>query len=82
MIVSNRQIRVMGSLGDFLQSIEKLFLVLPINAAIAERSTQFSSRFPKDPSDRIIAATALVHGMPLVTADVQIRASGEVPTIW
>jgi PIN domain nuclease of toxin-antitoxin system len=67
---------------DFLSTVEQVFRVLPITAAVAERSVQFSSRFPKDPSDRIIAATAIVHGMPLITADGQIRESGEVPCIW
>jgi predicted nucleic acid-binding protein len=34
-----------------------------------------------DLPDRIIAATALALGVPLVTADRQIRASG-IETIW
>jgi PIN domain nuclease of toxin-antitoxin system len=66
----------------FLLEVEQIFRVLPINAAIAERSIQFSPRFPKDPSDRIIAATAIVHGLPLITADEKILESGEVPCIW
>ncbi len=55
--------------------------VLPITPEIAEKSVQFSSRFPKDPTDRLIAATALVHGFKLVTADKLVRKSGEVPCI-
>lgn len=35
-----------------------------------------------DPCDRLIVATALVLGYPLVTADERIRASGAVTTIW
>jgi predicted nucleic acid-binding protein len=31
--------------------------------------------------DRIIAATALHLGLPLVTRDLRIQASG-IPTIW
>ena len=67
---------------EFLETVCKFFKVLPITPAIAERSVQFSRDFPKDPSDRIIAATALVHGYKLVTADEAIRKSGEVPCIW
>ena len=67
---------------DFLQEVERHFRVLPISAAIAERSMLFSPRYPKDPSDRIIGATALVHSLLLVTADEEIRASGEVPCLW
>jgi PIN domain nuclease of toxin-antitoxin system len=34
------------------------------------------------PADRIIAATALVEDIPLLTADREIRRSRAVPTIW
>jgi PIN domain nuclease of toxin-antitoxin system len=39
-------------------------------------------KFPQDPSDRLIAATAMVEGMSLVTADLRIRQSKVVETIW
>jgi len=32
--------------------------------------------------DRLIAATAMVEGMPLVTSDARIQDSGVVTTIW
>lgn len=35
-----------------------------------------------DPVDRLIVATALVHGASLVTADEAIRASKLVRCIW
>ena len=42
-------------------------------------------RIPRDVvpdlPDRIIAATALTHNLPLVTADHRIRAAS-IPTIW
>ena len=82
MIVNRGQVRVKVSLLDFLQSVEKNFLILPITSAIAARSVLFSRAFPRDPSDRIIAATALVHNAPLITADKLIHQSGEVPCIW
>jgi PIN domain nuclease of toxin-antitoxin system len=38
--------------------------------------------YPNDPADRIIGATALVEGLPLLTADREIRRSKSVQTIW
>jgi predicted nucleic acid-binding protein len=35
--------------------------------------------YPKDPADRIIAATAMVEGLPLLTADREIRRSRATP---
>ena len=76
------RIEVQGTLREFLLTIERNFAVLPITAAVAERSTLFSASYPKDPADRIIGATALANGIELITADKAIRASGEVPCIW
>jgi len=39
-------------------------------------------QFPKDPADRLIAATAMVEGIALVTADLRIRRSKAVETVW
>lgn len=69
-------------LTAYLRYLETTFIVLPITAAIAERSTLFGRGYPSDPTDRLIGATALVHGLQLVTADRGIIASGEVDCIW
>lgn len=36
----------------------------------------------RDPADRVIVATALLRGTPLVTADDQIQRFGGVRWIW
>ncbi|MBI1356956.1 MAG: PIN domain-containing protein [Acidobacteria bacterium] len=54
-------------------------VVHPLTGAVAADAVQLSDRFPKDPGDRIIAATARVHGLTLLTADWAIRKSDEVP---
>jgi PIN domain nuclease of toxin-antitoxin system len=59
-----------------------VFNVLPITAAIAARSIQFSDSYSKDPTDHIIGATAIIHNARLITADENIRASGEVDCVW
>ena len=82
MAISRGRLTIYTSMGDFLRTVERTFTVLPITGAIAERAVMFSDKFPKDPSDRIIAATAIVHGLKLVTSDSKIRKSNEVQCIW
>lgn len=36
----------------------------------------------RNPADCLIAATALTHGVPLVTKDERIQRRGVVATIW
>jgi PIN domain nuclease of toxin-antitoxin system len=82
MLVSRNKVELDVSIFEFLADVERLFVVLPMTARIAEKSVRFSDSYPKDPSDRVIGATALVHGFRLITADEAIRRSGEVPCLW
>ncbi len=72
----------MGPMREFLESVERTFTVLPVTAKVAEQASLLSELYPKDPTDRVIDATALVHGMELITRDVRIRALVEVPCVW
>jgi PIN domain nuclease of toxin-antitoxin system len=56
--------------------------VREITPVIAALSTQFPDDFPRDPADRLIAATARADGLTLVTKDERIRASALVRTVW
>ena len=56
--------------------------VLPLTVDIAIESENFGEAFPADPADRLIAATARVHGLTLITADAAIRKSRAVRTLW
>jgi PIN domain nuclease of toxin-antitoxin system len=81
-LATRGRISVGSPLATYLRFIESLFLVLPISGDIADQSVRFGSSFPKDPADRLIGATAVVHGATLVTKDRLIRASGEVRCVW
>ncbi len=70
------------SVVGLLSEVERTFTILPVTASIAKRAIDFSERYPRDPMDRIIGATALNHRLDLLTRDVQITASGEVPCLW
>jgi PIN domain nuclease of toxin-antitoxin system len=81
--LSNKgRIRLNISLESFLHEVESRFVILPITGRACVRALGLPAAYPKDPADRIIAATALVEGLPLLTADREIRRSRAVPTIW
>jgi PIN domain nuclease of toxin-antitoxin system len=58
-------------------------IVLPVDADIAIAGAQIPrDDFPGDPADRMIYATARVHGIPLVTKDRALRAFDPRGTVW
>ena len=46
------------SLGSFLSEVERRLVVLPMNGHICVRAFALPSTYPRDPADRVIAATA------------------------
>jgi PIN domain nuclease of toxin-antitoxin system len=56
--------------------------VKEITIDTAAVAAHLPASFPADPFDRLIAATAMVERMALVTSDERIRRSGVVKTIW
>jgi PIN domain nuclease of toxin-antitoxin system len=81
-IESKGRIKLNASLETFLSEVEARFVVLPITGRVCVRAMGFPAAYPKDPADRIIGATALVEGVPLLTADVDIQRSKALRTIW
>ena len=73
-----------GTVRTFLDEMVQTpgLTVLEIRAEVAALAAQFPADFPGDPADRLIAATARAHRIPLVTSDERIQASPVVETIW
>jgi len=80
MLADRGRITVPQGLAGFLDELESnsRLEVLPITGAIALEAVRLGTSFPTDPADRLIAATARVHGHTLVTADRRVRQSGVV----
>ena len=61
---------------DVVRALSRLH-VWPIDLAVARASTRLD--FKSDPADELIAATSVVHGVPLLTRDRVMRGSKMVP---
>lgn len=57
-------------------------VVKEITPAVATLAMHWPADFPRDPADRLIAATARAEGFPLVTKDARLRASRLLETVW
>lgn len=72
---------IFKELVDSLLNADTAPTVVPMSLDIACALSEISKRAVPDMPDRIIAATALHLGLPLVTRDRKIQAS-QIETIW
>ncbi|WP_337287840.1 type II toxin-antitoxin system VapC family toxin [Candidatus Methylomirabilis sp.] len=70
--------------ADWVAKSEALPFVhfVPVDNTIALKSVQLPDSLHSDPADRIIIATALTLGFPLVTRDERIARYPHIRTIW
>lgn len=61
---------------EVLRMLSRIY-VWPIDLAVALASTRLD--FRSDPADEIIAATSVIHNVPLVTRDEVMKGSRLVP---
>jgi PIN domain nuclease of toxin-antitoxin system len=82
-LVAKNRVLVPRPVDLWLEELESdpMVAVFPINAKIATEAARLGAGFHKDPADRLIVATALVHGISLMTADGRIRQWGQVPIL-
>lgn len=78
------KIRSAGPLRSWLADLVEpsALKIQPLSPEICLTGAELPLAFPSDPADRLITATAIVLGCPLVTADERIRAANVVETIW
>jgi PIN domain nuclease of toxin-antitoxin system len=81
-LAHHQRILVVGSVESFVRETVARVILRPVTAEIAALAVRLPEQFPRDPADRLIASTAMVEGMPLVTADMRIRQSKVVDTVW
>lgn len=84
MLFHKKRLIVDTNYTSFIQLIQEAFHlnILPITPVIAELSVTIGKEINSDPADRLICATSIIHGAPLITADENLRASQMLQTIW
>lgn len=81
-LVTRGRIQAYGTIEASVRLLIEGVVVKPITPEIAVLAAQFPDDFPRDPADRLIAATARVEGIPLLTRDEELRRSHLLRTIW
>lgn len=84
LLVERKRLRLTMDAQDWIARTEALPFVkiVSVDVAIALKSVQLPGEFHKDPADRIIVATALRLGLPVVSKDEKIQGYPHVKTIW
>ena len=84
MLIRRGQVKPKAENAVFIKQVVLAYnlSVLPISADIAVLSADDSVFQHKDPCDRIIAATAIQHAIPLITCNSLLHGIPGLVTIW
>ena len=81
-LAQNGRLVISSSPENFVMEAVSRVVLNPMTPQIVALAARLPASFPKDPADRVITATAILEGIPLVTADQRIRDAGIVEIIW
>ena len=80
-LAHHQRIRVTIPIRSWLAQLAEHVRTLPITPVIATTAARLPADFPRDPADRLIFATAVEHGLRLVTKDERLRAYPHEPPV-
>jgi len=72
-LARHERILVTIPVRSWLEQLESQVRTIGITPAVAETAASLPASFPGDPADRLIYATAVEHGLRLVTKDARLR---------
>ena len=81
-LATHGRLNFTGTIDDFVEKLSSRTAIRPITPRIAVLASQLPATYSKDPSARLIGATALAEGMALITKDRTIRGCNQIKTIW
>lgn len=73
-LAKHERIVVTIPVRSWLERLAAQIRTLPFTPAIADTAVSLPASFPGDPADRLIYATAVEHGLRIVTKDRRLRA--------
>jgi len=84
LLIAKKRLRLTLSVTDWIAKSEALPFItfIPVDNSVAIKSVNLPQPLHNDPADRIIIATAISMGVPLVTKDEKILNYHHVQTIW
>lgn len=84
LLVARGRLELTLDVQDWIAKSEALpfFTFVPVDNAIFLRSVLLPGPLHADPADRIIIATAIMKGTPVVSKDERIRKYSGVKSIW
>lgn len=84
LLVSKKRLELTIDVSDWITSSERLHFIrfIPVDNAIAIRSVYLPEPLHHDPADRIIIATSMAYGAPIITMDEKILNFPHVQSIW
>jgi PIN domain nuclease of toxin-antitoxin system len=72
-LARHERITVTTPIRSWLSGLAAQVRTIGVSPAIADTALGLPSSFPSDPADRLIFATAVEHGLRLVTKDQRVR---------
>ncbi len=72
-LAEHERIQTTIPMRSWLAQLAEHVRTIGITPAVAATAASLPSGFPGDPADRLIYATAVEHGWPLVTKDQRLR---------
>jgi len=84
LLVAKKRLQLTLSVTDWIAKSEALPFItfIPVDNSVAIKSVNLPQPLHDDPADRIIIATAISMGVPLVTKDKKLLKYPHVQTIW
>ena len=84
LLVSKKRLELTMDVTEWISSSEKLPFIrfIPVDNSIAVRSVYLPHSFHSDPADRIIIATSMKYGAPIVSMDEKILGFPHVQSVW